>query len=474
MGVPHSFREPLDLNESIHFWDMADAATRVIPGDMVVIGGTRLPSFTVSAPPKSGGVHTLLHDSTFDGDESGFIITTQRGDCRQLRPTMASDWPGRMYPPGYQVVDDNVEYIEDEDALDVVVAPSVPGEGTGNDGEVLRGYGGVGGSVHCLLSDDGEAEEGEGERDPADRAFELELREALRRTAEDVMVDVGGGPNDGGITRGTDDSFFIPCRPEPYLRERTVTDLNDDGPPRPERAVNGSAGGGGSPGGSGAEMKRDDDNDSLLSLLSGFPQAEEVLERSYRDSALRDKIEAAEGDELNSIVFLKSRSRKVKSGSLEAILNASINPSVKKAMVLRERWCDGAGSSVRPPLTLTPMPTPGGKGRVGGCPACLGRLSRHLCGYRAVPEDLDAIHRAEREKKELEDAERRQNRLAKKRATVSFRQCYNHAEHFAEFQVLVLFSFFSYIHLSDHRDLFLYSVIFVLPHLFGVVFMSDC
>ena len=114
VGVPGAFREPIDLNDRIHIWDLADVGW----------GGTKLPAITLIAPPKSNGIASpgsSVGDASKGGGGGRFIISNQSGDCRQFGSKMVSEWPGRMYPAGYIVLDDNVEYVEDEDELDIVV-----------------------------------------------------------------------------------------------------------------------------------------------------------------------------------------------------------------------------------------------------------------------------------------------------------------------------------------------------------------
>ena len=113
VSVPHASREPVDMKETVHFWDLST---------LLYDGGTKLPSFTINGPKKSEGIFNLLFDDSLPTAQGGrFLITTHSGDCYHFLPTLTSDWAGCMYPIGFRVLDDNIAYIEDEDELDEVV-----------------------------------------------------------------------------------------------------------------------------------------------------------------------------------------------------------------------------------------------------------------------------------------------------------------------------------------------------------------
>ena len=49
------------------------------------------------------------------------VLVSRNGEGHILSPKVKSDFTGIMYPPGYLVITDNLEYIQDEDDLDQVV-----------------------------------------------------------------------------------------------------------------------------------------------------------------------------------------------------------------------------------------------------------------------------------------------------------------------------------------------------------------
>lgn len=113
VSVPNAFREPVDMKDTIHFWDLTT---------LEFDGGNKMPSFTLTIPQKSEGICSLLYDDNMMQSHSGrFIVSTHSGECLQLVPTLTTDWAGQMYPKGYVVIDNNVTYIEDEDELDTVI-----------------------------------------------------------------------------------------------------------------------------------------------------------------------------------------------------------------------------------------------------------------------------------------------------------------------------------------------------------------
>ena len=113
VSVPNAFREPIDMKDTIHFWDLTT---------LEFDGGNKMPSFTLTVPQKSEGICSLLYDDNMMQSHSGrFIVSTHSGECLQLVPTLTTDWAGQMYPKGYIVIDNNVTYIEDEDELDTVI-----------------------------------------------------------------------------------------------------------------------------------------------------------------------------------------------------------------------------------------------------------------------------------------------------------------------------------------------------------------
>merc|ERR1712194_960241 len=82
---------------------------------------------SIPLPPKSEGALGLIGSGNSSNSyntaltEDRLVLITNDGKGHFLSPKMESNFAGISYPPGYQVVTNNIEYIEDEDATDNVV-----------------------------------------------------------------------------------------------------------------------------------------------------------------------------------------------------------------------------------------------------------------------------------------------------------------------------------------------------------------
>lgn len=52
------------------------------------------------------------------------VLIGVSGETWILEQTKSTNWPGPMYPPGFEVLDDNQAYLEAEDELDIVAGPA--------------------------------------------------------------------------------------------------------------------------------------------------------------------------------------------------------------------------------------------------------------------------------------------------------------------------------------------------------------
>ena len=390
VAAPHAFREPKDLNDRLYIWDLADIGW----------GGTKLPAVTVIAPAKSNGIASVLYDNcpgTCVGDDSiaggggRFILSTQSGDCRQIGPKLVSEWPGRMYPVGYIVLDDNVEYVEDEDELDVVV--------DGDDGDRDDA------SMHVDL--DRLVRRGKRHSNPSN-VMDYDLKMALEQSMFDVDVDVLSAKDEdqkaAGNSGGT--ACLVSTQPEAYLRRRIDDSARSDEPVSPtvKAQANGVF--------------------DIMDLMPHLSDIEPLIEKNVARGSAKDNAGNLES-ETPEVSYTKSSQqrlykgtkggkaagKKIKSGSLEAILSESIDPKLRAAMVKKELWSDGEGASLRKSrIQCTDNNT-----EDGPCEACLGRPIHHRCGRRLIPEDYEAIARAEEERKKKDAEEKKRAKLEKKR-----------------------------------------------------------
>jgi hypothetical protein len=163
LGIPHAHRAPTELANVLHVWDLW--------GDSKI--------HTTIVGPKTGGFAAALSIYENRGIVAAPVLD---GQVVVLKPTVQSDFAGIMYPPGYRIMDDNVEYIEDEDECDVLV--------DGVDDEV-----------------------------DSDDSDEEELQTAMRLSMvkdpeieEELMIDIVHG--------GPDISVAYPSYPVPRLKHR--------------------------------------------------------------------------------------------------------------------------------------------------------------------------------------------------------------------------------------------------------------
>ena len=259
---------------------------------------------------------------------------------------MESNFAGISYPPGFQVVTDNVEYIEDEDATDNVVAnnPIVKSDCSEKmeDTDVdLLGHGND------------------------DESMDEELREAMRQSLmehrkheiameKDEVVDI----MDSNEEKCQE---FLPCRPEPYLRQMINTSH--------EREVNSES-----------------EFEEGKTLKSGFSNSSETLRFDGKAGSELSEIEAVE-PKVTSALFISKvlelipnmpkpkpleedclsftktkvvvavnpvlpvragRGRKSRAANLETVLKASINPYLQSLMLTRQGVpVNGQGSRLR-------------------------------------------------------------------------------------------------------------------------------
>merc|ERR1711865_1188703 len=107
------------------------------------------------------------------------------------------------YPPGYQLITDNIEYIEEEDALDKPLDSESANKEEVEDIEILNNH------------DDND-----------DESMDEELKEAMRQSLlehkrQEIAREVMNHDKDVDIllVDSEKEQHFLPCRPESYLRQ---------------------------------------------------------------------------------------------------------------------------------------------------------------------------------------------------------------------------------------------------------------
>ena len=365
VGVPGAFREPIDLNDRIHIWDLADVGW----------GGTKLPAITLIAPPKSNGIASLLYDgrpgsSVGDASKGGgggrFIISTQSGDCRQFGSKMVSEWPGRMYPAGYIVLDDNVEYVEDEDELDIVVDYHPIDLLSQGSSDLLFGI---------------DSPEKRSRSKAQVESADDDLKKALEASMYDADVDVLGV--DTNSYNKSSSTCLLSAQPESHLKEHIDSS-------------NGLVG-------NSTDTQMGESEFDAMSLL---PSAQGIKELADKN---RQPEESESGDletETKEVSNKGPGKRKRKGGrargkrpgtgnKFEALLKEMVDPKLQAIMTQRERWSNGEGSALRQKAMET-VASSNDTGNSPACEACLGRPVHHRCGSRLNPV---AVERAEEERR---------------------------------------------------------------------------
>lgn len=307
IGVPHAKKGPAELCEKLHVWKVEH--------------GSVVPAMSIPLPRKGEGALGLVGGGGKSSFEDRLVLITNDGQGHVLSPKMESNFAGTMYPPGYQVVTDNIEYIENEDALDEVMGDENPDR----DDEVT--------DVDIL---------GNGGNDEMDK----ELREAMRLSLlelkkQEVAQKAATLDMDVDILEPTseEEPSYLPCRPEPYLRQAINSqseeddDEEEEGGDRKEgHCVSSSEGPFVPPGAA-----------FVSNILDAMPNQEKPKPVVEEDclSFTTTKVVVA----MNPVVAARpGRGRKGRAGNLDALIKASINPYLQSLMMSKQAIpSDGSG-----------------------------------------------------------------------------------------------------------------------------------
>ncbi len=373
VSVPSAFREPVDMKETIHFWDLAELEPYIgleqgFPHDgLVKLPGTTLPAFTIQTPKKSDGVCTFLYDDSMMTSHAGrFLLSTHSGECLQITPSLTTDWAGQMYPAGFLVLDNNLAYIEDEDELDEVIDSHVDTV------------------TYCQVL----------ESPPKQNEAELEL--ALRMSMMDAHIDVVGDNDDGWRDSVID---VAPCYPEPHLKHlvQNKSESDNDEKTNNDGVMNPT---------------------SVFDLLKNLPQHEALggYHKKLDEKLVRRNATIAETkqkiiDENGEPVKIPRR----KATNIDYIINAAVDKHLTINMLEKRAPSSATGLVYSADIPLREQNGSTSLKNVF-CAACFGRSIIHACGKRARPIDYDAIAQAAKEKKEREEAEKKKLQQERRKA----------------------------------------------------------
>jgi len=336
VGIPCAFKEPLEITDTIHFWDLST---------FDYIGGQKLPSYTLKIPGKSASITSTIYCADRHDIENGkLLLMSQNGDLFQLSSSTVSDWAGAMYDPGYQLVDGNIIYVEDEDALDNVVDTSY----TTTDAAL--------GMTESRARTD------------RNQIFLSELELALKLSIDEQKFVISDHENVDFDILGTDGTMSRPfiCNPEPYLQGVASSISLESSKNKSTAATNGTT----------------------SFALSFFPQMNEALiyMENEKTKIYKKMTSLAESSDA-SISCIQPRKRSKPNSSGGALME-SINHSLLKALIVRESFANGSGSLPSGKKHSSCVTTEA----IGEfCSACDGRLVRHVCGRRNLPMDLSVI-----------------------------------------------------------------------------------
>lgn len=430
VGVPYPYKGPEEMKSTLHVWK------RGIPN----------PITTLQAPA-GGCIGFSAKCDRISGGWKLICATAEFGEIWELKSSIVSDFAGVMYPVGYQAVDDNIEYIEDEDELDLLaISENVEETEKVSPNKEFRGRG------------DGNNDHDE----DLIRALELSLQEQKQkardcssRVDQDVTINVldEDSPSQADL---------IPCNPDMDLIRNTA-----DHQLVPKSPI--------------ASPQKKDGFDSEVHLE--LPQTKQVRQKFTRlkqqqEALAQSSTVMANASSLSLPPRVKGKRTKI--ANVELLLQSCVNPRLRIFMGQRQaNWSSGGGCRVFKPgeknkrvkrtvarrlteealeennrpseekelamelLFLCPdrlgtlsvdtsqdsvsaiklndagevQPEQFSATRQAyACGACKGRMAIHVCGRRAMPIDYEAIERAEREQREREAEERNKQRVEKRRA----------------------------------------------------------
>lgn len=325
VGVPQ--KGPKELTETLHVWKVEQASV--------------VPAISMPLPPKSDGVQALIASSSSAlGDR--LVLATQTGEGYCLQPKMESNFAGIMYPAGYQVITDNVDYMEKEDELDQVVAPPSPSKkATTNGTATTHSNHEEDGDVNVLASD----ELDDDLREALRQSLLEQQREKERHATKDEDVDVISPLIEEGPS-------LIPCRPEAYLRQAVNSQPDDDDLLEDEAQNLEERSTAGSPVKASSASKPVHDPKLFVSnILESLGHANPKKHEGAGDFSfsVTAKVVIAAAPVQAAASKIMKHGKKSRAANLESMLKASIDPRLQRFMFSKQACgADGRGSRLRP------------------------------------------------------------------------------------------------------------------------------
>jgi hypothetical protein len=200
-----------------------------------ILADTKLPTFTIKIPTGDNnrrGVRAIAATTSYlPSSLMTIAMASVDGTVQVLRDGGSSNWPGPMYPPGYVIKEENYDYLEAEDELDIVIssAPATNQDKSDTDAGPQRGaLGGKASSdpedvfVDVVTSVDASASQN------VNRPYipvvpELEIAVALRMADAGISVGQNGSSKAAHTGAETSDDWFLNSLPPPSTTDTTTT-----------------------------------------------------------------------------------------------------------------------------------------------------------------------------------------------------------------------------------------------------------
>ena len=427
IGIPHPFKGPSEIKTNMYLWK---------PG---AFAATEHESTTTLQLPAGGCFGDYFVSSKC---QRMVCVGAESSQMYLWSSVLRTDFAGIMYPVGYKVITDNLEYIEDEDEIDVVMEYDSD-------------------EKHAPDSDD---HNDTNEATHLDCPVDCDLAEAMRLSLLELQRQQSNAVREEKISvlcdklfdkkNGIED-FVIPPWPD-----RSWADGNEPSSPgsphQRHRALSSS-------------IAMDSSSSFEYSFLNVLPHFATV--RDDVKNMIQKRIQRKEAADNGVPILdkLKPKPKKARTANVEALLQSSMDADLRRRMDdIRTIWTSGEKGALPmwngPVDALPSMLQLNGAAQIAQndslttgvsasleekalamellhlspsnvnmfqssenamssersekllrCLACSGRFVLHSCGMREKPIDYDEIARLEQQEKEREEEEKQKERMLKKR-----------------------------------------------------------
>lgn len=403
IGVPHAMKEPIEMKNTLFIWN------------------NNSNSFweTMNGPlSKYNGLKSLI----WLEKPQILLVTTSTGHVQYLEPHFKTDWAGKMYPSGYKLISDNINYIEDEDELDQII----PTNGENN----VKGH-------ETLDYNDDEDEQ---------------FTQVLKETIFDSL------PWDVVSKEDKKSNFFVQCCPRVFV-EKAVADENSSEIVNPEEDLFLQQ----FPQWNCKEILKQPEISTKITVNAltrsnrrGRSNYDAMLQASIDirlTQAMREKEKWANGDgSIYSIKYFLNKNTETiecpdqsnnEQSEKDNTNNQHSDNGGKHMETEKEQEkktsCAESDNQTKKnfensdQLNLPTALQSKGENETSltenicrqkldqskrKCAACLGRFVLHTCGNRSIPEDLEALWLARQKEKEMEEQRKKEESKRRRARTI--------------------------------------------------------